>query len=105
MDGPLHRVPLEQGGLRKGLHSRDPAFQALPDDFRQRLDPPPQGLLDAATASGEIRSGVDAADLLHPVASLNRPADGGGDGRRMVALLVDGVYFGARRRSAGPEQR
>src|SRR6201996_4008996 len=60
-------------GLATALHSGDPAFDALPGYFYQRLDPPLPALLDAATASGEIRAGFSPADLLHAVANLSHP--------------------------------
>jgi AcrR family transcriptional regulator len=84
-------------GLATALHSGDPAFAALPGYFMQRLGPALGSLLDAATASGEIRAGFSPADLLHAVANLSLPA--GGDGaaysQRMVALLFDGLRYGA----------
>ena len=45
-------------GLAKAVHSGDPAFDALPGYFRQRLGPTLGSLLEAATASGEIRAGI-----------------------------------------------
>ena len=58
-------------------------------------------LLETATASGEIRSEVSPQDLLSAVASLCLPVPNGGVdySRRMVALLVDGLRYGARRPS------
>jgi AcrR family transcriptional regulator len=84
-------------GLATALHSGDPAFDSLPAYFSQRLQPAFQALLDAAAAAGEIRAGADAADLLGAVASLCRSSHGerAGQAERMVALLVDGLRYGA----------
>ncbi|TJX63293.1 MAG: TetR family transcriptional regulator, partial [Mesorhizobium sp.] len=55
-------------------------------------------LLDAAIAASEIRGDVDADELLGAVASLCMSAHNAGSGRaeRMVALLVDGLRYGAK---------
>ena len=84
-------------GLAKVLHSGDPAFDALPRHFDQRLRPALRTLLHAAVASGEVRADVEADELLVAVASLcmsehNAAPDRAG---RMVALLVDGLRYGA----------
>jgi AcrR family transcriptional regulator len=84
-------------GLAKALHSGDPAFDALPAYFDQRLRPALRTLLAAASAAGAVRADVDADELLSAVASLcmsardDRPAHA----ERMVALLVDGLRYGA----------
>lgn len=85
-------------GLSTALHSGDPAFDALPAYFTDRLGSALGTLLDAAEDAGAIRRGVDAEDLLSAVSRLcstDRPGDTGETGRRMVALLVDGLRFGA----------
>jgi AcrR family transcriptional regulator len=84
-------------GLAKALHSGDPAFDNLPGYFDQRLRPAFRTLLEAATAAGEVRADVDADDLLGAVASLCMSAQNAGPGRaeRMVALLIDGLRYGA----------
>ena len=85
-------------GLAKALHSGDPAFDNLPGYFDRRLRPALRTLLGLAVAAGEIRADVDADDLLGAVASLCMSAHNAGPGRaeRMVALLVDGLRYGAR---------
>ena len=85
-------------GLATALHSGDPAYSALPGYFRQRLAPALDSLLDAAIASGEIRPGTSATDLLFAVANLSVPVAGEGAAysQRMVALLIDGLRYGAR---------
>jgi AcrR family transcriptional regulator len=84
-------------GLASALHSGDPAFDALPGYFMQRVGPTLASLLEAAAASGAIRADVSATDLLYAVANLCQPvADGGlAYSQRMVALLVDGLRYGA----------
>ncbi len=80
-------------GLAPALHSGDPAFDALPGYFFQRLEPALGSLLDTAAAAGEIRADISARDLLHAVALLCTPVsdEGIGYGQRMVALLIDGL--------------
>jgi AcrR family transcriptional regulator len=96
----LHRYTVflaTKQGLAAALHSGDPAFDALPGYFRQRLEPALGALLEAATASGEIRADISPRYLLHAVANLSLPAPGEGlaYSQRMVALLVDGLRYGA----------
>ena len=83
-------------GLAAALHSGDPAFDALPGYFMQRLGPALGSLLEAATASGEIRAGISSKDLLYAVANLCLPVADEGDAysQRMVALLIDGLRCG-----------
>jgi AcrR family transcriptional regulator len=80
-------------GLATALHSGDPAFDALPGYFFERLGPVLSDLLDAATAAGDIRADVSAKDLLTAVALLSHPApDTDAEySRRMVGLLIDGL--------------
>jgi hypothetical protein len=84
-------------GLATALHSGDPAFDALPGYFMQRLGPTLGSLLEAATASGEIRADVSPEDLLYAVANLCLPVadEGVAYSQRMVALLIDGLRYGA----------
>ncbi len=92
-------------GLAKVLHSGDPAFDTLPAYFDQRLRPALRTLLEAGAAAGQVRSGVDANDLLVAVASLCMSAhsDGPGLAERMVALLVDGLRYGTNQSSDLPK--
>ncbi|MEV5703773.1 TetR/AcrR family transcriptional regulator [Actinoallomurus sp. NPDC052274] len=84
-------------GLATALHSGDPAFDALPGYFMRRFGPALGSLLEAAAASGEIRADISAKDLLYAVASLCMSAadEGAAYSRRMVALLIDGLRYGA----------
>ena len=84
-------------GLGAALHSGDPAFDGLHDYFMQRFGPALGSLLEAATASGEICGDVSPKDLLYAVASLCQPVadEGTAYSQRMVALLMDGLRYGA----------
>ena len=85
-------------GLAAALHSGNPAFEPLPTYFKARLLPAFQTLLDAAVAAGEVRADVGADDLLSAVGNLCRQAPGEDPDRtrRMIALLIDGLRYGAR---------
>ncbi len=84
-------------GLASALHSGDPAFDELPGYFMRRFGPALGSLLDAAAAAGEIRGDIGAEDLLYAVANLCLSTEqlGPEHSRRMVALLVDGLRYGA----------
>jgi hypothetical protein len=84
-------------GLAAALHSGDPAFDALPGYFAGRLEPALGSLLEAAAASGQIRADISPRELLHAVATLCMPVAGDGVAysQRMVALLMDGLRYGA----------
>jgi hypothetical protein len=60
-------------GLATALHSGDPAFDALPGYFMERLEPVLGALLDAAVATGEARADVSAKDLMHAIARCAGP--------------------------------
>jgi len=80
-------------GLAPALHSGDPAYQALPGYFLEKLGPTLTALLEAAAAGGEVRDDVSAQDLLYAIANLCMPVPGQGPefNQRMVALLIDGL--------------
>jgi AcrR family transcriptional regulator len=92
----LHRYTELVGtkrGLATALHSGDPAFDALPAYFYERLEPVVAALLDAAVASGDVRVDVSAMDLLHSAALLCQPVPGEGLewNQRMVAVFFAGL--------------
>jgi AcrR family transcriptional regulator len=107
------RFIVTKRGLAAALHFGDPAFKALPAYFQQQLGPVLQTLLDAAVAAGAIRDGVDPLDLLGAVAKLCIPPVGTDEtsrADRMIALLIDGLRYGAgpvpaRRTEAGRSSR
>jgi len=84
-------------GLAPALHSGDPAYKALPEYVVGRLAPALRSLLDVAAAAGMVRGDVDAEELLLAGMRVASPASEGdsAQARRMVALLVDGLRFGA----------
>jgi AcrR family transcriptional regulator len=84
-------------GLAAALHSGDPAYQSLPAYFDERLQPAFQSLLESAAAAGAVRPDIDAKELLSAVASLSVSTRGESteQSRRMVALLIDGLRYGA----------
>ncbi len=89
-------------GLAAALHSGDPAFDGLPAYFMGRFGPALEDLLDAATASGEIRVTITAEELMYAVATLCHPPVGEpsvDQSWRMVAILVNGLRFEAARSS------
>jgi len=83
------------------------AFETLPAYFQKRLLPALQTLLDAAVAAGEVRTGVEADDLLSAVGNLCRqdPGDDPDRARRMVAILTDGLRYGASPSVTSASQR
>nr|WP_303626178.1 TetR/AcrR family transcriptional regulator [Rhodopseudomonas palustris] len=84
-------------GLAAALYSGNPAYDSLPAYFEQRLRPALQSLLDKAVAAGEVRRDVDPFDLLKAVAQLctSGPGNDPDHTNRMVALLIDGLRYGA----------
>jgi AcrR family transcriptional regulator len=90
-------------GLASALHSGDPAFESLPGYFLQRLGPTLTTLLDAAAADGVIRDDITAEDLMYAIAQLCQPLPDRGleHSRRLVALLVDGLRYGAGHHADG----
>ena len=86
-------------GLAAALHSNDPAYADLPTRRNGQLIPALKTLLDAAVATGDVRPGVDAYDLLNAVGSLYMTVhddESARSAQRMVSLLLDGLRYGAR---------
>jgi AcrR family transcriptional regulator len=80
-------------GLAAALRSDDAGANALHAYFLDRLLPVCSRLLDAAADAGEIRSGVDAYQLMRGVGNLCIGADSDPryDARQLVALLLAGL--------------
>ena len=80
-------------GLAAVLQSDDSCFDPLHAYFLERLVPVCNQLLEATVAAGEIRSDMDALQLMRGVGSLCAGADGkyGYDARRMVDILITGL--------------
>ncbi|MCT7354140.1 TetR/AcrR family transcriptional regulator [Streptomyces sp. 15-116A] len=87
-------------GLATALRSDSAGFETLHAYFLDRLVPVCSELLDAASAAGEIRSGIDAYAFLRGVGNLCIGADSDPryDARRLVELLIAGL----RRPHDGP---
>ncbi|WP_329377259.1 TetR/AcrR family transcriptional regulator [Streptomyces sp. NBC_01716] len=80
-------------GLAAALQTDNASFETLHAYFLDRLVPVCSQLLDAAVASGEIRSGFEALQLMRGIGNLciGADSDPGYDARRLVALLVAGL--------------
>ncbi|MFI2474534.1 TetR/AcrR family transcriptional regulator [Nocardia xishanensis] len=80
-------------GLAAALQADSTGFEALHDYFLDRLLPVCTQLLDAAAASGEIRSGLDAYQLMRGIGNLciGAESDPRYDARALVKLLVAGL--------------
>jgi AcrR family transcriptional regulator len=80
-------------GLAGVLQSDNSGFDTLHAYFLDRLVPVCTQLLDAATANGEIRSGVGAYELMRGVGNLCIGADSDPDydPRRLVGILIAGL--------------
>jgi AcrR family transcriptional regulator len=80
-------------GLAAVLQSDDAGFDTLHTYFLDRLVPVCAQLLEAAALAGEIRSDVEAYELMRGVGNLCIGADGDRryDARRLVELLIAGL--------------
>jgi AcrR family transcriptional regulator len=80
-------------GLAAVLQSDDSCFDPLHAYFLERLVPVCTQLLDAAAGSGEIRSDLDAFELMRGVGGLCAGSTGkhGYDARRLVEILITGL--------------
>ncbi|MFE7930655.1 TetR/AcrR family transcriptional regulator [Streptomyces sp. NPDC057456] len=80
-------------GLAAVLQSDNAGYETLHAYFLDRLVPVCGRLLDAATASGEIRPGFQAYEVMRGVGNLCIGADNDPryDPRRLVELLVAGL--------------
>ncbi|MCK8436619.1 TetR/AcrR family transcriptional regulator [Streptomyces sp. D2-8] len=80
-------------GLAAAMQGDSAGFETLHAYFLDRLLPVCSQLLDAAAASGEIRSDLGAYQLMRGIGNLCVGADSDPryDARRLVALLVAGL--------------
>ncbi|MEU5339477.1 TetR/AcrR family transcriptional regulator [Streptomyces sp. NPDC020766] len=80
-------------GLAAALQTDNAGFETLHSYFLDRLVPVCTQLLDAAAASGEIRTDLTAYQLMRGVGNLCIGADSDSryDARRLVELLVAGL--------------
>jgi AcrR family transcriptional regulator len=81
-------------GLAAALQTDNAGFEALHAYFLESLLPVCTQLLDAAAASGEIRSDLNAYQLLRGVGNLcmGAESDPRYDARRLVEILVAGLH-------------
>lgn len=80
-------------GLAGVLHSDSAGFETLHTYFLDRLLPVCTDLLEAAADAGEIRSDIEAYELMRAVGNLCIGADNDPryDARRLVELLITGL--------------
>lgn len=80
-------------GLAAVLQSADSCFDPLHAYFLERLVPVCTQLLDAAAGASEIRSDLDAFELMRGIGGLCAGAAGkyGYDARRLVEILITGL--------------
>ncbi len=80
-------------GLAKAVSSDDPVYVGMAALFEQRLNPAAHALYEAAVVAGEVRSGLDAAEVLTAVSTLCMSTFPGRPDhpRDMVALLIEGL--------------
>jgi AcrR family transcriptional regulator len=85
-------------GLAAALRNDDASFAALHAYFLDRLVPACAQILAAAGQAGEIRSDVDAYELMHAVGNLCAGAASGSryDAHHMVKLLIAGLGSASR---------
>ncbi len=97
-------------GMASAVKSILRANSSFFDDYRRRLDGAAGRLLQAAAASGEVRSDVDAGELLRAIHGICLAADAShqvAQSLPLVGLLLDGLRHGAtgpagEQRRAGP---
>lgn len=104
-DSPTPRTALERWvglfvdflvtkhGLAAAMQGDSAGFETLHAYFLERLLPVCTELLDAAAASGEIRSDLDAYHLMRGIGNLciGAESDPRYDARRLVEILVAGL--------------
>lgn len=79
-------------GLAEAMQSGDAGFETLHTYFLDRLVPVCATLLEASVAAGEIRSDIEALQLMRGVGNLCIGADNPDyDARRLVELLIAGL--------------
>ncbi|WP_439383393.1 TetR/AcrR family transcriptional regulator [Amycolatopsis lexingtonensis] len=86
---------VEYARVKRGVMAaiEAPVWQDLYSGQHHRLDEALETLLDRGKAAGEIRGGVDAADVILLLGALSRIPEAEWDERapRIVAVIVDGL--------------
>jgi AcrR family transcriptional regulator len=80
-------------GLAVALHSGDPAYDHLPEDLLDQLEPAFQTLLDRAVDSGYARDDVAAREILTTIALICQPVPGEQPSfsQRMTHVFMQGL--------------
>jgi len=80
-------------GFGSALHSGDPAYAALPEQFLGLLAEPVQRILDRGASEGSLRPGLRAEDLIVALSHLIDPErpDEVASETSMIRALVDGL--------------
>lgn len=83
-------------GLASALHSGDAAYDGLPKQLLDQLEPALQTLLGSAIDSGQARDDVSARHIMTAIALLSQPVrdEEAEVNQRMIRVFVDGL--GAR---------
>jgi hypothetical protein len=85
-------------GMASALKSMMATDAGLFEECRAKMNEAAQRLLDAASATGGVRSDVTAADLLRAMGGIclaTDTADWPDQARPLVGLLLDGLRYGA----------
>lgn len=77
-------------GLKPAMHSGEPAYRRLPTYFLESFTPVLARFLDAAAATGEIRSDIAPEDLMRVLSGIAAPDDHAFT-QRMIDLVIDGL--------------
>jgi AcrR family transcriptional regulator len=87
--------------LKRLMESNSPLFAETSGLIPQALS----GLVEAAVAAGTIRADADSGDVMHALWSVYSASDGPQwreRSQRLVALLMDGLRYGAPGERQGP---
>jgi AcrR family transcriptional regulator len=90
-------------GLAAALHSDDPAYDDLPQQLLDRLEPALQTLLGRAIDSGYARDDVTAREVLITIALICQPVPGERYtfNQRMTHVFLDGLRSDQDDRNSG----
>lgn len=89
----LGRFLATKRGFASALHSGDPAYRPLPDQFLGVLAPRVQNILDAGARNGTLRDDIRSEDLITALGRLgdSHPGDSADRAQRMTGVLLDGL--------------
>lgn len=84
-------------GLASALHSGDPAYEALPEYFREHFEPALTSLMKAALDAGQINNRIEPYDLLRAIGNLSvaQNEDGEKHIKSVLALMISGLKANA----------